>query len=106
LAAECGVAAVVIVRARAVQSSLSLVSVCAAQKYASSSADPAATSIDDDISLPTAGLAAGTYNLVAKVVWNEHKSGGTHAVNFAPLKLAQAARDSGGGYPIGSFQVS
>jgi hypothetical protein len=37
---------------------------------------------------------------------NEHKPGGTNPSNLAPMALAQAGGDSGGGYPIGSIAVT
>ena len=39
-------------------------------------------------------------------VWNEHKPNTSNAVDYAPMTLAQAGRDNGGGYLIGSFQLT
>jgi hypothetical protein len=90
---------------RSVPSGLSLASLAATQDFATTAREPASQSVDDAAAIPTTGLAAGTYTLVAKVIWNEHKSGGSNPVNFAPMNLAQAGRNASGGYPIGSFRV-
>lgn len=91
---------------QAVTSPLSLNSVAAAQNYTATTQEPAAATTDDAVSLPTAGLPPGTYRVAATVVWNDHKSGGTNAITMAPMNLAQAGRDSAGGYPIGTIQLS
>jgi hypothetical protein len=89
-----------------VQSGLSLRDIAAEQNYTNSAQDPASAANDQVIWLSTAGLAAGNYKLVAKVVWNEHKPNGINAVDYAPMTLAQAGRDNGGGYLIGSFRLT
>lgn len=91
---------------QAVTSPLSLNSVAAAQNYTATTQEPAAATTDDAVSLPTAGLPPGTYRVAATVVWNDHKPGGTNAITMAPMNLAQAGRDSAGGYPIGTIQLS
>jgi hypothetical protein len=91
---------------QAVNSQLSLSALAAAQNYTASTQEPASVTADDSASLPTTGLPAGTYTVVARVMWNEHKSGGTNVATLAPLNLAQAGRDNTGGYPIGSIPVS
>jgi hypothetical protein len=58
------------------------------------------------LTLTTIGLPAGKYDLVARVVWNEHKPNGTHVVSYPPMTLAQPGRDNSGSYPIGSFQLT
>ena len=88
------------------ESPLALKNLAAAQNYTDTTAEPAAQTIDDTVNLPTSGLPAGMYSVAAKVVWNQHKAGGTHVVtNMAPMSLAQAGRDSSGGYPIGTVAV-
>ncbi len=89
-----------------VQSGLSLRDIAAEQNYTDSVQDPAGVASDSALWLSTAGLPAGTYKLIAKVVWNEHKPNAVNAVDYAPMTLAQTGRDSGGGYPIGSFQLT
>ncbi|WP_319445962.1 MULTISPECIES: DUF4832 domain-containing protein [unclassified Mycobacterium] len=90
---------------KSVPSGLSLASLAAAQDFATTATEPASQSVDDRTALPTIDLATGTYTLIAKVIWKEHKSGGSNPVNFAPMSLAQAGRNAAGGYPIGSFRV-
>jgi hypothetical protein len=89
-----------------VQSGLSLRDIAAEQNYVSSAQDPASEASDNALWLSTAGLPAGNYKLIAKVIWNEHKPNAINTVNYAPMTLAQAGRDEGGGYPIGSFQLT
>ena len=89
-----------------VQSGLSLRDIAAEQNYADSSQDPVSVASDSTLWLSTAGLTAGKYKIFAKVVWNEHKSNAINAVDYAPMTLAQAGRDGGGGYPIGNFQLT
>jgi Domain of unknown function (DUF4832) len=89
-----------------VQSGLSLRDIAAEQNYANTAQDPASVATDNAVSLSTAGLKTGNYKLVAKVVWNEHKPNAINAVNYAPMTLAQAGRDTGGGYLIGSFRLT
>ena len=91
---------------KTVQSALTLRNIGAAQNYTDTAQDPASAASGDTFSLPTSGLAAGNYKLVAKVVWNEHKPHGNNTVNYAPMTLAQAGRDHAGGYPIGSIQLT
>ena len=86
-------------------SALPLTSLAADQNYTDLTAQPASQSVVDSVSLSTQGLAAGNYTVLAKVVWNEHKAGATHVVNYAPMNLAQAGRDSSGAYPITSFRI-
>ncbi|MUL81726.1 MULTISPECIES: carbohydrate-binding domain-containing protein [unclassified Mycolicibacterium] len=89
-----------------INSQLALGNLAAAQNYTDTTAEPAPQAADDTASLSTAGLPTGTYSVAAKVVWNQHKSGGTHVItNMAPLNLAQAGRDGSGGYPIGTVVV-
>lgn len=88
------------------QSALSLRSIVSEQNYTNPWQDPLAAARDDTLLLNTTGLPAGNYDLVARVVWNEHKSDGTHVVNYAPMTLAQPGRDNRGSYPIGSFQLT
>lgn len=89
-----------------VQSGLALRDITAEQNYANSAQDPASVASDDAVWLSTAGLTAGNYKLVAKVVWNEHKPKAVNAVEYPPMTLAQAGRDNGGGYLIGSFRLT
>jgi hypothetical protein len=89
-----------------VQSGLSLRDIAAEQNYANSAQDPASVATDNAVWLSTAGLTTGNYKLIAKVVWNEHKLNAINAVDYAPMTLAQAGRDSGGGYLIGSFRLT
>lgn len=88
---------------RTLPSSLDLRTLYAEQNYSDVASDPTSKSIVDSVSIATNGLAAGAYTVVARVVWNEHKSGGTNVVNFAPMALAQNGRDAGGAYPVGGF---
>jgi hypothetical protein len=88
-----------------VRSGLSLRDIAAEQNYADTAHDPAIATNDNVVRLSTAGLAAGNYTLIAKVVWNEHKPDASNAVDYAPMTLAQAGRDSSGGYPIGSIRL-
>lgn len=90
---------------RTVNSPLDIRTLYAQQNYTSTAAEPAAKTVADVSSVPTAGLPSGNYSLVARVRWNEHKSGGTNTVNFAPMSLAQGSRDSTGAYPVGQFSV-
>jgi hypothetical protein len=85
---------------------MSLRDIAAEQNDANSAQDPASVASDNAVWLSTAGLTAGNYKLIAKVVWNEHKPNAINAVNYAPMTLAQAGRDSGGGYLIGSFRLT
>jgi Domain of unknown function (DUF4832) len=89
-----------------VQSGLSLRDIAAEQNYVNSAQDPASVASDDAVWLSTAGLTAGNYKLIAKVVWNEHKPNAVNAVDYPPMTLAQAERDNGGGYLIGSFRLT
>jgi Domain of unknown function (DUF4832) len=89
-----------------VQSGLSLRGIAAEQNYANSAQDPASLASDNAVWLSTAGLTAGNYKLIAKVVWNEHKPNAINAVDYAAMTLAQAGRDIGGGYLIGSFRLT
>jgi hypothetical protein len=89
-----------------VQSGLSLRDIAAEQNYTNSTHDPASLTSDNPLWLSTAGLTRGNYKLIAKVVWNEHKPNAINAVNYPPMTLAQAGRDNGGGYLIGSFQLT
>jgi hypothetical protein len=91
---------------KTVQSGLSLRDIAAEQTYIDTAQDPAAAARDDTWSLPTSGLPAGNYKLVAKVLWYEHKPNGTNVVNYDPMTLAQSGRDNSGGYPIGSFHLT
>ncbi|WP_102145666.1 carbohydrate-binding domain-containing protein [Mycobacterium hubeiense] len=90
---------------QAVESSLSLRELAANQNYTATSQEPAPQSVDDSVTLPTAGLTAGTYSVAAKVMWDEHKPAGTNAVSMAPMNLAQEGRDASGGYPIGVIEI-
>jgi Domain of unknown function (DUF4832) len=87
-------------------SGLSLRTVVAEQNYTDPWQDPTAAARDDTLALTTTGLPAGHYDLVARVVWNEHKPKGTNVVNYPPMTLAQPGRDNGGSYPIGAFQLT
>ena len=89
-----------------VQSGLSLRDIAAEQNYVNTAQDPAGAASDNALWLSTTGLAAGNYKLIAKVVWNEHKPHAINTVDYPPMTLAQAGRDSGGGYPIGSFRLT
>jgi hypothetical protein len=89
-----------------VQSGLSLRDIAAEQNYANSAQDPASVATDNAVWLSTAGLPAGNYKLIAKVVWNEHKPNAINVVDYPPMTLAQAGRDNGGGYLIGSFKLT
>ena len=89
-----------------VQSGMSLRDIAAEQNYANTAQDPASVASDNAVWLSTAGLTAGNYKLIAKVVWNEHKPNAINAVDYAPMTLAQAGRDSRGGYLIGSFRLT
>jgi hypothetical protein len=87
-------------------SALSLRTIVTEQNYTNPWQDPTAATRDDTLALTTTGLPAGNYDLVARVVWNEHKPIGTNIVNYAPMTLAQPGRDNRGSYPIGSFQLT
>ena len=89
-----------------VQSGLSLRDIAAEQNYTNSAHDPASLTSDNPLWLSTAGLTRGNYKLIAKVVWNEHKPNAINAVDYPPMTLAQAGRDNGGGYLIGSFKLT
>jgi hypothetical protein len=89
-----------------VQTGLSLRDIAAEQNYTNSALAPASVTSDHALWLSTAGLTAGNYKLVAKVVWNEHKPKAINDVDYPPMTLAQIGRDSGGGYLIGSFQLT
>lgn len=89
-----------------VKSGLLLRALAAEQNYSDVEQDPAFATSDDAVVLPTSELPAGYYTVVAKVVWSEHKSGGTNVVDYPTMELAQGGRDSRGGYPIAQFQLS
>lgn len=89
-----------------VQHGLSLRDIAAEQSYANSAQDPASAASANTLWLSTAGLTPGNYKLIAKVVWDEHKPNAINAVDYAPMTLAQAGRDNGGGYLIGRFQLT
>jgi hypothetical protein len=89
-----------------VQSALRLSDIAAEQNYSDTAQEPASAARADRFPLSTSGLPAGNYKLVAKVVWNEHKPYGINTVNYPPMTLAQGGRDSDGGYPIGSIQLT
>lgn len=91
---------------KTVKSGLAIGNIAAEQNYTNTAQNPASATAEDRISLPTSGLAAGDYGLMAKVVWNEHKPNGTNLVNYPPMALAQAGRDQGGNYPIASIQLT
>jgi hypothetical protein len=90
---------------KTLQSALSLPKIVAEQNYADTTQDPASRAGSDRFSLPTSGLSSGSYRLVAKVLWNEHKSLGNNPVAYPPMALAQAGRDIDGSYSIGSIQL-
>ena len=87
-------------------SALALRKIAAEQNYSDPAQDPASAVDDDRFSLPTSGLPAGNYTLAAKVVWNDHKPNGINTVNYPPMTLAQAGRDTDGGYLIGQIQLT
>ena len=87
-----------------VPSGLRLGTIAAEQHYTDVQRDPAPATSDDTFLLPTRELPAGHYTVVTKVVWNEHKPGGMHVVEYPTMELAQAGRDSGG-YPIAQFRL-
>lgn len=88
-----------------VPSGLRLGTIAAEQHYTDVQQDPAPATSDDTFLLPTRELPAGHYTVVTKVVWNEHKPGGMHVVEYPTMELAQAGRDSRGGYPIAQFRL-
>jgi hypothetical protein len=89
-----------------VKSSLLLGTIAAEQSYSDLSRDPTAATSDDTFLLPTSGLPAGEYTLVAKVVWNEHKPDGVNVVDYPAMELAQSGRDDRGAYPIARFRLN
>ena len=89
-----------------VRSGLSLRGIAAEQNYTNSAQEPASAATDSAFWLSTAGLMAGNYKLIAKVVWNDHKASAINVVDYPPMALAQIGRDKGGGYLIGSFQLT
>lgn len=91
---------------KTVRSALALRDIAAEQNYTDTAQDPVTATNDDKFSLPTSGLPAGNYELIAKVVWNQHKPNGNNTVNYLPMTLAQAGRDNDGGYPIGTIQLT
>ena len=91
---------------RTVAAGVDLKSVVSDQNYTNTAATPASRTVADNLALDTVGLAPGTYTLVGRVRWHEHKPAGTNVVDFAPLALAQTGRDGTGAYPIGTFTVT
>ena len=91
---------------KTVQSALGLRNIAAEQNYTDAARDPTSATNDDSFSVPISGLPAGSYVLAAKVVWNEHKPSGINTVNYPPMTLAQAGRDTDGGYLIGQIQLT
>ena len=91
---------------KTVQSALTLGDIVAEQNFTDLAQEPVSATKADTFSLPTSGLPAGDYRLVAKVVWAEHKVRGDHPVNYPPMTLAQAGRDNDGGYPIGTLRLT
>ncbi|MCB0933222.1 MAG: DUF4832 domain-containing protein [Mycobacterium sp.] len=88
-----------------VKSGLSLGTIAAEQHYSDTTRDPASATSDDTLLLPTSGLVAGDYTVVAKVVWSQHKPDGFNRVDYPTMELAQTGRDSLGGYPIAEFRL-
>ncbi len=89
-----------------VKSGLLLGTIAAEQDYSDVKHDPAPATSDDTFLLPTSGLPAGDYTVVAKVVWSQHKPDATNVVNYPTMELAQDGRDSRGGYPVARFRVN
>jgi hypothetical protein len=62
---------------------------------------PLGASSTDTVSIPTTGLAPGTYKITVVVTWDEHKAGATRTWNYSPMNLAQTPRpNSDGSYPL------
>jgi hypothetical protein len=62
---------------------------------------PLGASSTDTVSIPTTGLAPGTYTIAVVVTWNEHKAGATYTWNYPPMKLAQTpGPNADGSYPL------
>jgi len=89
-----------------VKSGLLLRTIAAEQDYSDTAQEPAAAASDDSLMLPTAGLPAGDYTIVAKVVWSQHKADGNHVVDYPTMTLAMDGRDNKGGYPVGRFRLN
>ncbi|MDG5769366.1 DUF4832 domain-containing protein [Mycolicibacterium fortuitum] len=90
---------------QAVNSQLSLKNLAATQNYTATTQEPASVTADDAVSLPTNGLPAGTYTVVARVMWNEHKPGGTNALTMEPMNLASIHRCIGWSQGVGMRKV-
>jgi hypothetical protein len=62
---------------------------------------PLGASPTDTVSIPTTGLAPGTYTIAVVVTWNEHKADATYTWNYPPMKLAQTpGPNSDGSYAL------
>jgi hypothetical protein len=71
----------------------------------SSDSQPVPVSTDETVRINLAGLPPGHYTLQASVVWQQHKPGGTHVVQYPPMQLARDGRDSSGWYPIATLDI-
>lgn len=60
----------------------------------------------ESVHVDLAGLAPGHYTLRASVDWRQHKPGGSHVVNYAPMALARDGRDGSGLYPIATLDLA
>lgn len=60
----------------------------------------------ESVHVDLAGLAPGHYTLRASVEWRQHKPGGSHVVDYAPMALARDGRDGSGLYPIATLDVA
>ena len=59
----------------------------------------------ESVHVDLTGLAPGHYTLRAAVDWQQHKPGGSHVVNYAPMALARDGRDGSGMYPIATLDI-
>jgi hypothetical protein len=64
---------------------------------------PATTT--EAIHVDLGGLTPGHYTLRASVEWQQHKTGGTHVVNYPPMALARDGRDGSGMYPVATLDI-
>jgi hypothetical protein len=86
-------------------SQIALRSMVVDQNGASAGGEPARASARETVRIDRSGLRPGRYTVTAGVMWKEHKPGGTHSVDHAPMSLAQTGRTEGGRYPIAAFSV-
>lgn len=75
------------------------------QSEPASSGAPAPVTATESVTVDLAGLVPGHYQLQAAVIWEQHKPGASHVVNYPPMQLARDGRDGSGWYPLATLDI-